>query len=148
MTLPPVASLRPPKSSPFLPKPRTRRASTSSALMELNLAVPRLQGGVLRSATTSPQTSQRFQGPTCRLSLREFRRSADRSARDAGNPCGPLHRFRKGHNRHQGFAVDRHCSSPFRVVCSNEGGNRIRTKICKDFALGVTVGLALFFRHN
>ena len=35
--------------------------------MELNLAVARLQGGVLRSATTSPQTSQRVLGSTSRL---------------------------------------------------------------------------------
>ena len=55
------------KSSPFLPKPRIRKASTSSALMELNLAVARLQGGVLRSATTSPQTPRRVLGPTSRL---------------------------------------------------------------------------------
>ena len=33
-------------------------------LMEVNLAVARLQGGVLRSATTSPQTSQRVLSPT------------------------------------------------------------------------------------
>ena len=43
------------------------RANTSSALMELNLAVAKLQGGVLRSATTFPQTSQRAQGPVCLL---------------------------------------------------------------------------------
>ena len=60
-------SLRTPRSRRFLQRPRTRRASTSSALMELNLAVPRLQGGVLRSATTSPQTSQRVLGPACPL---------------------------------------------------------------------------------
>ena len=63
-----AVSLRTPRLKRFWQKPRTPRASTSSALMELNLAVPRLQGGVLRSATTSPQTSQRVQGPTCRLS--------------------------------------------------------------------------------
>jgi hypothetical protein len=40
--------------------------------MELNLAVPRLQGGVLRSATMSPQTSQRVQGPICPLSSTEI----------------------------------------------------------------------------
>ena len=51
------------------PKPRIRKASTSSAHMELNLAVARLQGGVLRSQTTSPQISRRAQGPTCPLSF-------------------------------------------------------------------------------
>jgi len=69
---PPAGSSRTRKSSRFLESSRTVKASTSSALMELNLAVPRLQGGVLRSATMSPQTSQRVQGPTCPLSSTEI----------------------------------------------------------------------------
>ena len=68
LMLPHAAFLRTPKSRLFLQSSRTQIANNCSALTELNLAVHRLQGGVLRSATTSPQTSRRVQGPTCRLS--------------------------------------------------------------------------------
>ena len=69
---PPAGSSRARRSGRSLESSRTVKASTSSALMEVNLAVPKLQGGVLRSATMSPQTSQRVQGPTSSLSSTEI----------------------------------------------------------------------------
>ena len=69
---PPVGSSRKRRPSRFLECLGTGRTSAVSALMELNLAAPKLQGGVLRSAITSPQTSQRVQGPTCPLSSTEM----------------------------------------------------------------------------
>ena len=68
---PPAGSSRARRSGRFLESSRTLKASTSSVLMEV-LAVPKLQGGVLRSATMSPQTSQRVQGPTSSLSSTEI----------------------------------------------------------------------------
>ena len=68
----PVGSSRKRRPSRFLECLGTGRTSAVSALMELNLATPQLQGGVLRSAITSPQTSQRVQGPTCPLSSTEM----------------------------------------------------------------------------
>ena len=47
------------------------------------------------------------------------------TVRDAGDPCGPLHRLRQRHDRCACFAVDRHCSSPCRIVCGDAGRNRV-----------------------
>ena len=68
----PVGSSRRRRPSRFLISSAAGQFSAVSALMELNLAAPRLQGGVLRSAITSPQTSQRVQGPTCPLSCTDI----------------------------------------------------------------------------
>ena len=68
----PVGPSRKRRPSRFLECLGTRRSSAVSALLELNLATPQLQGGVLRSAITAPQTSQRVQGPTCPLSSTEM----------------------------------------------------------------------------
>ena len=69
LMLPSVGFARTRRSSRrFLVSSGATRSSTVSAFMELNLAVPRLQGGVLRSAIRSPQTSERSYGPTCPLS--------------------------------------------------------------------------------
>jgi hypothetical protein len=68
----PVGFSRKRRPSRFVEYLGTGRTSAVSALMELNLATPQLQGGVLRSAITSPQTSQRVQGPTCPLSSTEM----------------------------------------------------------------------------
>ena len=69
LMLPSVGFARTRRSSRrFLVSSGATRTSTVSAFMELNLAVPTLQGGVLRSAISSLQTSERSHGPTFPLS--------------------------------------------------------------------------------
>ena len=45
--------------------------------------------------------------------------------REYGDTCGLLQRLRQRHDRCTAFAVVRHCSSPCRIVCGDEGRNRI-----------------------